>query len=144
METINETLNKNGLDFINRIDRIISLLPKNDFPGRYIWTPYSPSNDSMRDKALQLKRKEYFGLAVNSNILETLEATLEMLSTEMIADIEKDYLTQVNFFNNKSVTNIRFLTNRDFSNRPVIWFNGNDKYYSAFLNPSIFIPKKIN
>lgn len=136
------TLKEASLTFINDIDKVLNNLPVNEFPGRYIWTPYSPTNDIMRSVALKHNRSEYFGLTVNDVYIKELERLVDTLTTEMISYIEDNNLVRNNFLHNKSLTNIRFLTNRDFSNKPVMWFNGMNKFYSVFLNPGILIPKK--
>lgn len=143
MQDKESELENKSIQFLEGINNLLATLSVNKYPGRYIWTPYSFTNTIMHSTAIKLDKPEYFGLSVSDSTLIELETLIDQLSTEMISYIEDNDLVQQLYNHNKTLVNIRFLTNRDFSNRPVIWFNGVDRFYSAFINPSIYIPKRI-
>lgn len=135
-------LNK-SISFLDKLDELLRKLPKCDYPGKYIWTPYGPQSSQMSNLARKLNKTEYYGIAVPEHHLDAIESIVDGLTTEMIECIERNTLLRKKVIENQYLRNIRFLLNRDIGNRPVMWFSSREKYYSVFLNPNTLIPKKI-
>lgn len=139
--------------FVLILDSVIRFLPSAPLEpnnpdatryGRYIWTPYSPSNAYMRGLAMKLNKYEYHGVSINENLNNQLIEAIELLDTDVIYYIEQKNLVATLGIDNRHLLSVRFLLNRDLGNRPVLWFSSYNKVYSAIIRSSIIIPHNPN
>lgn len=142
LETKSDTKEEESKHLILTLDKLVREMPKSSYPGKYVWTMYNPDRAYMATLAKRYGKPEYYGLTIKENHIDRIESVIDTISTELIQYIEKNQFVVKRTFGNRNLNYLRFLTNRDFSNKPVMRFCGLDKFYSVFLNPGLFIPGK--
>lgn len=142
IEEVNKTLLLSTIKFLESLNKIISDLPLMMYPGRYIWTTYCPSNKTMVKLAKKLDKTEYYGLTITEGQNHAIDSLVDTITTEMIELIEKYDIVKNYYGDVTPLSSVRFLINKDTGNKPVMWFNGFNKFYSVFLNPSLPIPSR--